>query len=208
MFKVVIALLQFSSFVQAETVNPETMLDVRHQPTYTWRGVNQLNENIREEVKYLRSIQKKSGGLDYAYINKRTPNGAFATYLVELKSGRILDTFPSLIGYRGMGCGKGQTPPGVIKLTDTVGQGASRKPHWGNNWKLYVMKNIQGVSRCPPDGQIVAHSNVNLSGKDTDDKIKSKSAGCFTVPPDRLAQMHKYAGNAYIYNVPMKTNAQ
>jgi hypothetical protein len=180
-------------------LNEETQIDRRYLPTYTWRGAPQLNAHISKEVSYLRGLNK---GMKYAYINKKTGKGGFATYLVELSSGKIIDTFPSLIGYNGMGCGKGQTRPGVTKLTRYMGTGASRKKWWGNNWRYYDIEPISGVTKCKINTQIVTHSNKNLSGKSINDRISSHSSGCFTVPPDRLDQMRKYAGDAYIYNVP------
>lgn len=201
MFMFFIVLLQvFNIQSHAETtINEETQMDRRYLPAYTWRSAPQMNASIATEVSYLRRLNK---GLEYAYINKKTGNGGFATYLVQLESGRIIDTFPSLMGYNGMGCGKGQTRPGVTKLTRYMGTGGSRKRWWGNHWMYYDIEPISGVTKCRINTQIVTHSNVNLRGKGPFDRITSHSAGCFTVPPDRLDQMRKYAGNAYIYNVP------
>lgn len=185
------------------TINEETMMDSRRLPVYTWRSASELNQQIKQEVKYLQGLRAKAGGARYAYINKLSKYGSFTTYLVDLENnGRIIDLFPSLVGFNGIGCGYGKTRPGVTKLTKTEGQGASRKPWWGNNWKMYDIEPIKGVTQCNINSEIVAHSNTNLSGKDIDDRVTSHSSGCFTVPPDRLEQMKKYAGNAMIYNVP------
>lgn len=192
----------FAVSVFAEVVNPETGMDPRYNPVYTWRSAPVINEQIKKELSCLRSLPKKEH--EYAYINKVNGHGTFTTYLVQISTGKIIDMFPSLIGYNGIGCGKGQTRPGLTTLTANVGQGASRKKWWGNNWKYFDIEPVKGVTRCHIDSELVVHSNMNLKGKDVDDKVKSKSAGCFVVPPDRLTQMNQYAGNAYIYNVNPK----
>ncbi len=191
--------------VNAEVVNQETQMDPRHIPTYAWRGASELQRQIQSEVDQLLKVREKAkpeDKLDFAYINKKNGRGGFATYLVDLNKGRIIDTFPSLIGYNGLGCGKGQTPPGVQKLTAKTGKGASRKAHWGNDWLYYDMDPVASATPCSDDPQVVVHSNKRLTDKSPGDYISSRSAGCFTVPPDRLDQMKHYAGNAYIFNVP------
>jgi hypothetical protein len=188
----------------AEVVNPETQMDARYRPVYSWRSASAITSKVDKEIKELRRINAVTRGqdLEYAYINK--DNGSsLITYLVNLKSGKVIDMFPSLKGYNGIGCGKGMTRPGITKLTSEVGRGKSRKRHWGNNHMYYGIRSIAGVTKCRNadiQSDIVAHSNVNLSGKKVGDRVTSKSAGCLTVPPDRLNQMKHYAGKAYIYN--------
>lgn len=189
----------------AETVHPETQMDIRYNPVYTWRSASTIKSQVDKEINELRNLNSKRARhekMEYAYINK--DNGSsLTTYLVHLESGKVIDVFPSLKGYNGIGCGKGKTRPGITKLTSEEGRGRSRKRHWGNRHKYYAIRSIAGVTKCrnaDVNSDIVAHSNVNLSGKDVGDKITSKSAGCLTVPPDRLDQMAHYAGKAYIYN--------
>jgi len=175
--------------------------DPRYQQPWTWRSADTLNRNISMELNYLKSLHTNTR---YAYINKVNCHGGFDTYLVDMSNNHILDLFPSAMGFNGMGCGYGKTRPGVTKLTNVSGTGAHHHSWWGNDAKMYDIQPITGITQCPINNQIVAHSNVNLQGKSCTDRITSHSSGCFTVPPDRLAQMDKYAGNALIYNVPGK----
>jgi hypothetical protein len=184
----------------SETVSGGSLLDQLN--TYTSDYAPQA---IAKELKDIRkySARHPNSALQYAFINKRSKNGAFITYQVDLKTGKIEDTFPSLIGYNGIGCGKGQSRPGIFKLTAQKGVGASRKPWWGNNKQYFDIANVPGGSRCGEhlDSQVVAHSNVNVPNVCTAKVIRSRSAGCFTTSPDKWKQMEKRAGQAYIYNV-------
>jgi hypothetical protein len=196
----------FHSFAEvAKTLQPVAIQDATAAPE------DPKSHDVEKEVRVLRNLKptltNKGVTAKFAYINKpaQHPNGGkkhFITYLVNLTTGKVLDHFPSLMGYAGMGCGKGQTPPGVSVLTNEVARGKSRKKHWGNNHRYYDIDTIPGVSRCKEDTEIVAHSNVNMANKDVGDPIKSASAGCFVVDPKKLTEMSKYAGKAVIYNVP------
>jgi hypothetical protein len=160
---------------------------------------------IAKEVKDIRNYMARhpKSALPYAYINKRAKNGAFTTYLVDVKTGKVKDTFPSLIGYNGIGCGTGQSRPGIFKLTTQKGVGLHRKAWWGNNKQYYDIANVPGGSRCGEhlDVQVIAHSNVNVPNVCTAKVIRSRSAGCFTTSPDKWDKMKEFAGKAYIYNV-------
>jgi hypothetical protein len=160
---------------------------------------------ITAEVLKLRDYMKAhpDHALPYAYINKRSTNGAFTTYLIEMKSGKVIKTFPSLIGYNGIGCHKGQSRPGIFKLTDSVGRAAHPKSWWGNGKKYYDIANVPGGSPCGENlsNQVVAHSNVNVPNSCSAGTIRSRSAGCFTVSPANWDDLANYADKAYIYNV-------
>lgn len=171
------------------------------------------DDRINDEINKMSEFADKHGKKQYAYINiNDSATGGMVTYLVDLKNKKIKDKFPSLIGYRGMGCGHGQTPPGVLLLSDIKETGKSRKKHWGNDWAMYAMTPVEPVSRrgsgpglttCPHDTQVVAHSNKNIEGKKAGQRVMSKSAGCFTVPPTKLTELDDYAkAGAYVYNVP------
>ena len=156
----------------------------------------------------LKFYRQKKRSERYVFVNKRKPENKmmYDTYVVDMATGEIKDKFDSLIGYKGYGCGDGQTRPGIFRLHHSVGEGASKYSHWGNNWKYYVMQNINGHSHqwgglgCGLDNQMVAHSNRYMKGADS--RGQRNSAGCFVTSPEKFTQWtEKLAGNALIYNV-------
>ena len=123
-----------------------------------------------------------------------------------MRTGRVADKFVSLVGYGGIGCGRGQTRPGIFRLSSARGTGASRKPWWGNNHAYQVMTNIGGHSsrwggnNCGLNSQHVAHSNKNMTKMSSNGR--RRSAGCFVTSPDIFNKWTKrMAGDALIYNV-------
>ncbi len=144
----------------------------------------------------------------YAFVNRPVRGGRmFMTYVVDMKTGRVEDTFQSLMGYNGMGCGTGQTRPGIFRLSGASGIGASRKEHWGNGFRYQVIQNIGGHTKewggrgCGQTVQHVAHSNKRMSGRSSNGQ--RYSAGCFVTSPEKFTQWTQgVAGDALIYNVP------
>lgn len=176
----------------------------------------QSGDITKEYNELLRFYKNRNRTERYAFINKPIlHNGRmFQTYVVDMTTGEVKKTFASLMGYNGIGCGKGQTRPGIFEMHSASGTGASKKDHWGNNWQYQVIQNIGGHGQayggknCGVDMQIVAHSNINMTG------VRSNglrySAGCFVTSPDIFdSYTSKLAGNALIYNVSeeqMKSN--
>ncbi|MEM7645815.1 MAG: hypothetical protein AAF203_02795, partial [Pseudomonadota bacterium] len=169
---------------------------------------DQVSAKLKRAYQKIRQFMgERSRNEKYAFINIK--NGKkFKTYVVNMHEGTVADVFDSLIGYRGIGCGKGQTRPGIFRLHNRRGIGASRKPHWGNNWKYYVMQNIGGHSRrwggrgCGIYYQHVAHSNRHMKGASAQEPARGRySAGCFVTSPEKFNQWtSRVAGNALIYN--------
>lgn len=159
---------------------------------------------IQKELRNLRAYlaAHPNESQPYAYINKPDTNGALNTYLVEIKTGRVINNFPSLQGYNGIGCGFSQTRPGIYKLEGQQIKGASKLPWWGNNWAAYHIRDVAGGAQCgkPLSNEILAHSNVKVPDTRTGAVITSRSAGCFTTSPNNLKEVMLYAGKALIYN--------
>lgn len=197
------------------------------RPAHTSRGYNpnaygtlapgRVSTNVPTELrseyaKLKEFYTAKKRKEKYVFVNKYNKRaGNFLTYVLNMETGKVEDKFVSLIGYRGFGCGKGQTRPGIFRLSSAKGRGASRKAHWGNNHAYHVIANINGHSRrwggmnCGQSYQHVAHSNKYITKNSSYNRRRrrsSKSAGCFVTSPEMFTKWTtKIAGNALIYNV-------
>lgn len=181
-------------------------------------GRGDINE-IKNEVDKVKSFLKENVNRvqrteKYALIKKyNCETGYFDTYVVNMKSSfggpAIMDKFSTAVGSNGVGCGTGQTRPGIFKLRawkDKPDVGASKKSGWGNKWKMFYQDRVDGMRGCScPD--CVFHSRTSMKEPPPKKTIKvTKSAGCTTVAEsifdkfDENGEYHDLPGNTLVLN--------
>ena len=166
----------------------------------------------------------------FAFVN--IPNGyKFKTYVVNLQTNRVVDTFDSLKspysgdkGTQGMGCKINRTRPGIFKLSSQMSPGTKRHSWWGRSTiggrsvkaPAYVITNVGGHAiefggggnrnpLCRSNSTIKAHMNTNMTGASSGGV--RYSWGCLITSPQKFEQWtKKLAGDALIVNFDPKRN--
>lgn len=188
----------FSSLSSAELVGGDSEIS---NPTKQAMNNSFLSADISKELTQIRSSLAKAGKSNkYAYINKCIPNASCTTYLVDIQNGSVLDKFATINGIGRMGCGSGQTEPGLFQMAKQSQAPGSHHPHWGAQ-QLYLMNPIDStITRCPHDTQKVVHGRNDVKSDDPP-TISQNTRGCMGMPPEKFAQVKQYAEQgAVIFN--------
>lgn len=184
----------------------------RSGQTNSWHPdeINKIKKQIQKVHDYKSNNPfRRPQNYRYAMVkNYNCETDYFDTYLINLQAstGRpeIVEKFSTGVGYAGVGCGKGQTRPGIFKMRAWQGKpdkGKSLKESWGNDWKMWFLDKVDGTRGCAcPD--CVFHSQKNLEDPPKKQAKALKSAGCTTVSEDVFK---KFEPNGAFNDVPGNT---
>jgi hypothetical protein len=196
----------FLSSADAETVGAGSTRTIYRAPAVLPQDNSVIAPDLAQIKRSLANSSSPNHNKDnnFAYINKCVPNASCTTYLVNIKTGEILDKFTTLNGIGSMGCGAGQTEPGLFQMDDKAQPPGKHHDNWGNQ-SLYLMRPLDPtITKCPHDKEKVVHGRKDVRPDDPE-TIAKNTRGCMGMPPEKFEEIKKYAEQGIvIYNTESK----